>query len=105
MPIAIKNKPPGALLDAALRRAGFKRGETLEFKVPKKMVTIIPRQTADDSAPPERRAIDKMIAASDKDYKEGRTYGPFTTAEEMAVSIEGNIKKLRAAKRKTKSVR
>ena len=57
------------------------------------------------TTPAERRAIDKMIAESEKDYREGRSYGPFSTAEEMAASLEANIKKLRMARRKAKSAR
>jgi hypothetical protein len=102
MAVTFKTEP----LDAALRRAGFKRGDNLEFKVSRKRVTIVPREPDDDEyRPAERRAIDKMLAESEKDYQEGRTYGPFNTAEEMAASIEANIKKLRMARRKAKSAR
>ena len=40
-----------------------------------------------------------------EDIRHGRVFGPFHTAEEMAASMEANIKKLRAAKRKTKPAR
>jgi hypothetical protein len=39
------------------------------------------------------------------DIKHGRVYGPFNTAEEMAASIEANIKKLRTVQRRDRSPR
>jgi hypothetical protein len=103
MAVTLKNKPPVAQLDTALRRAGFKHGENLEFKVSRRKVTIVPREPDGEYAPPERRAIDKMLAESDKDHQEGRVFGPFNTAGEMAASIEANIKKLRMARRRRKA--
>ena len=108
MTVTLKNKPPIGELDTALRRAGFKRGENLEFKVLRKKVTIVLREDDDGStpaAPAERRSVARMLATSEKDYKAGRTYGPFNTAGEMAASIEENIRKLRVGKRKAKSAR
>ena len=52
-----------------------------------------------------RRVIDARLAKADLDIKEGRVYGPFDTADEMANSIETNLKKLRAAKRRAVPVR
>jgi hypothetical protein len=50
----------------------------------------------------KRRTINTRLAKSDLDTQHGRVYGPFSTAEEMAASIEANVKKLRAPKRKSK---
>ena len=59
--------------------------------------------TADEEyTPAQRRIIDARLAKSDEDIKHDRTYGPFNTAEEMAASIEANIRKLRAAKKRAK---
>jgi hypothetical protein len=60
---------------------------------------------ADEYTPAQRRIIDALLGKADADIKRGRTYGPFNTAEEMAASIEANIKKLRATKRKAKPAR
>jgi hypothetical protein len=59
----------------------------------------------DDYTPAQRRIIDARLDKADDDVKRGRTYGPFHTAKQMAASIEANIKKLRATKRKAKPVR
>src|ERR1700730_9398641 len=83
------------------RKAGIKTGDRVEFVPSAGTITIrVKRQAEDEYAPAERRAIDRMLALSDKDHKESRVFGPFNTAEEMAASVEGNIKKLRMAKRK-----
>lgn len=101
MTLALKSKSPVIVPQAALRRAGFTKGQELEVKASGGVITIVPK-TDGPGASQERRAVNRRIAASDKDYREGRVFGPFSTAEEMAESIEANIRKLRAAKRKPK---
>jgi len=46
------------------------------------------------------RAIDRGIATSEKDYKEGRSHGPFKTHEAFVASLHAETAKLR--KRKSK---
>ena len=58
-------------------------------------ITHRPPVAEDQYTPDQRRSIDARVAKADEDIKAGRTYGPFNTAEEMASSIESNIKKLR----------
>jgi hypothetical protein len=104
MTVAIKNnnKTPLVVPPAVRRKAGFQSGEEIEFRTSGGVITITPRMpNADDEyTPAERRVIDARLAKSDEDIKAGRVYGPFNTAAEMAASIEENIKKSRAAKRK-----
>ena len=57
---------------------------------------------ADDYTPAQRRVIGARLRKSDEDIRKGRVYGPFGSAAEMAASVEANIKKLRASKRKAK---
>ena len=89
MTVALKNKSPVVVPPAALRRAGFKRGQELEVESAGGVITIVPKlPTAEDEyTPSQRRAIDRGIAASEKDYKEGRSYGPFRTHEEFIASL------------------
>jgi bifunctional DNA-binding transcriptional regulator/antitoxin component of YhaV-PrlF toxin-antitoxin module len=106
MTVTVKNKTPLTVPDQVRRRAGFKDGDRLEFKVSRRAVTIVPTSPEeDDYTPAERRAIDRGIARSEKEYREGKNAGPFGTAEEMAASMEADIKKLRMARRKAKSAR
>ena len=100
MTLALKSKSPVIVPQAALRRAGFTTGQELEVKASGGVITIVPKACGPRAQ--ERRAINRSITASDKDYREGRVFGPFNTAEEMAESIEANIGKLRVTKRKTK---
>jgi hypothetical protein len=82
---------------AALRRAGFTSGQELEVKASDGVITILPKlPPADDEyTPAERRAIDRGIAASEKDYEEGRSYGPFKTHEALVASLHAETAKLR----------
>jgi hypothetical protein len=102
MTVAFKNKKPIVVSPAALRQAGFKSGQKLEVKVSGGAITILPKLSSadDDYTPEERRAIDRSIAASEKDYKVGRSYGPFETHEEFIGSLHAEAAKLRGKKRK-----
>jgi bifunctional DNA-binding transcriptional regulator/antitoxin component of YhaV-PrlF toxin-antitoxin module len=108
MTITVKdNKTPLVVPAAVRRKAGFKRGQEIEFKASGGVIVIVSKlPNADDEyTPAQRRAIDARLAKADEDVKAGRVYGPFDSAEEMAASIEANIRKARAAKRTAKPVR
>lgn len=63
------------------------------------LITIVPkpRPTCDEYTPAQRRTIDGRLAKADEDIRAGRVHGPFDTAEDMAASIEANIKQLPSA--------
>jgi bifunctional DNA-binding transcriptional regulator/antitoxin component of YhaV-PrlF toxin-antitoxin module len=108
MTITVKdNKTPIVVPPAVRRKAGFKRGQEIEFKASGGVIAIVSKlPNADDEyTPAQRRAIDARLAKADEDVKAGRVYGPFDSAEEMAASIEANIKQVRSAKRAAKPVR
>jgi bifunctional DNA-binding transcriptional regulator/antitoxin component of YhaV-PrlF toxin-antitoxin module len=107
MTIVVKKRTDLVVPTSVQRRAGIKAGDRLEFKVSGGVITIFPkRPRADDEYTPEqRRSIDARLARADEDIKHGRVYGPFNTAEEMAASIEDNIKNLRTARREAKPAR
>ena len=46
--------------------------------------------------------LEASLAQSFKDFEEGRSYGPFNTAEEMIKSLHKGVKRIRAERRKTK---
>ena len=62
---------------------GVKVGDLLEAKVEKGKMTLIPKTV-----------IDRGIAESLEDYKNGRSYGPFDSAEELLASLHRNLKKV-----------
>jgi bifunctional DNA-binding transcriptional regulator/antitoxin component of YhaV-PrlF toxin-antitoxin module len=107
MTITVKNKTPLVVPPALRRKAGFKSGEEIEFRASGGVITIVPKppKTDGEYTPGQRRIIDARLAKADEDIRAGRVYGPFNTPEEMAASIEANIKKLRVARRKTKPAR
>jgi bifunctional DNA-binding transcriptional regulator/antitoxin component of YhaV-PrlF toxin-antitoxin module len=102
MTVAFKNKQPIVVSPAALRRAGFKSGQKLEVKVTGGAITILAKaaKSGNDLAVSERRAISRGIAASERDYKAGRSYGPFKTHEAFIASLREESAKM--APKKTK---
>jgi len=72
----------------------------LRSRRPAALLPILPKlpTTDDEYTPQERHAIDRGIAASEKDYKEGRSYGPFKTHEEFIASLHQEAGKLRKKK-------
>ena len=65
------------ILDANRRQAGLKSGDRLESKVSGQVIAILPKQPAgdDEHTTAERRAIDRGIAGSAKEYAAGKSYG------------------------------
>jgi bifunctional DNA-binding transcriptional regulator/antitoxin component of YhaV-PrlF toxin-antitoxin module len=86
------------------RRAGFKPGDKLEFKVSVGVISIISKlpSTDDEHTPEQRRAIDRELAKGREDIKRGRLHGPFDTHEAMIEFLHEQVKK---APRKAKTSR
>ncbi|HUE00943.1 MAG TPA: AbrB/MazE/SpoVT family DNA-binding domain-containing protein [Bryobacteraceae bacterium] len=92
--------------------AGISEGDLVEAAFQHGKIVLTPQLVIDRSrfssvkeeyTPAQQRSIKARLAKSDEDIKHSRVYGPFNTAEEMAASIEANIGKLRAAKKRAKS--
>ena len=91
-------------------QAGISEGDLVEASFDRGRIVLTPKPIIDRSkfpsaedeyTPEQRRVIDREIARGLEDIKQGRTYGPFNTVEEMAASIEGNIKKSRRATKRS----
>ena len=97
MTTIVKKKSPIVVPESLRRRAGFKPGDRLEFKVSGGIINIIPKlPSADDEyTPAQRRVIDAQL----KEAAKGPYYGPFNTADEMIAHIKGELKKRAAAKK------
>ena len=102
MTVAVTNKPPVVVPSAALRRAGFKRGQELEIKTGSGMITIVPKaaDTADEYIPQQRRSLNHGINQSLKEYRQGKVAGPFETAEAFLADLHTENAKLDAKKNK-----
>jgi len=95
MTVTVKSKTPLVVPDAIRRKAGFRSGDKIEFKVSGGMIHILPKlPSADDEYTPEqRRAIDARLAESEAELRQSRGFGPFSTAEEMIASMKAELKK------------
>ena|SRR2546425_36368 len=103
MTIRVKNKAKLVVPTSVRRRAGIKAGDRLEFKVSGGVINIIPKlPTADDEyTPQQRRIIDARLAQSAEDVKQGRTYGPFDSADVAIKFLHKEIRVRKTSKKKT----
>ena len=92
--MSVKNKFQIVIPAKVRKQAGIKVGDLLEAKVERGKLTFVPKAI-----------VDRGIAESLEDYKKGRVYGPFDTAEEMIASLHRNAKKLRRRKKSNRAGR
>ena len=92
---SLKNKPPVVVPDGALKRAGFKRGQELEFRAGGGVITIVrkPPSADDEYTPEQRRIVDAQVAKGLADIKARRTHGPFDTVDEMIAHMKARLKR------------
>jgi AbrB family looped-hinge helix DNA binding protein len=107
MTVTVKRNAALVVPPSIRRKAGLKAGDRVDFKVANGVITIVPELPVVDEeyTTEQRRIIDARLAKADEDIKHGRVYGPFDTAEEMAASLEAEIKKRRSEKLKAKRAR
>jgi AbrB family looped-hinge helix DNA binding protein len=107
MTTVVQNKKPIIVPDSLRRKAGIKAGDQLEFFLSGGIISIVPKPSSadDEYTPAQRRIIDAQLKEGLEDVRNGRTYGPFNTVDEMIASIETNLKKRRVAKKKAKPAR
>ncbi len=77
--LRVKSKYQVTLPKALRDRVRLHVGDLLEARVERGKITLTPKS-----------AIDRRIARSMEDIKEGRAYGPFDSAEEMIRSLREN---------------
>src|ERR1700732_5017192 len=89
--------------------AGIAEGDLVEAAFQRGKIVITPKLVIDRSqfpnaddeyTPAQRRAIDRGIAQSLKEYKQGRGRGPFETHGAFIASLHKEAGKLRAKKTK-----
>jgi bifunctional DNA-binding transcriptional regulator/antitoxin component of YhaV-PrlF toxin-antitoxin module len=103
--VIVKSKTPIVVPPSVRRQAGLKSGDKLEFRVSGRVITILPNapESDDEYTPAQRKAIDRGIAQSEREYAGGRSYGPFGRAAEVIASLDSNLRR-RARARKRKSI-
>ena len=103
MTAVVKSKTGITVPTEVQRRAGFKVGDMVEFKVSGGIINIIPKfpSANGEYTPAQRRIIDALLDEAEK----GPFHGPFNTAEEMIAHMKGELKKRAAAKKTKRSSR
>jgi len=108
----IQNKGQVTIPTSVRRQAGLSKGDLVKFTFNRGKIVITPSlvidrstfATADDEyTPAQRRIVDARLAESEADYKAGRSYGPFNTADEMIADMKARLKKSDAAKKLKRS--
>jgi len=91
MTVAVKNNnnTPLVVPKAIRRKAGFRSGQELEIKASGGVITIVPKPAAagNEYTAAERRAVDRGISQSEKEYRAGKHAGPFATADEFLADL------------------
>jgi AbrB family looped-hinge helix DNA binding protein len=107
MTVIVKSKTPIVVPPSVRRRAGLKSGDKLEFRVSGRVITILPNapRSDDEYTPAQRKAIDRGIAQSEKEYAAGKSYGPFDTAADAIASLDANLRRRARAKKLKLTVR
>ena len=83
-----------------LVEAAFERGKII--LTPKLIIDRAKFPSADDEyTPGQRQIIDRDIAQSLEEFKKGRSYGPFHSADEMIEFLHGQVKRSRQKKMKS----
>jgi bifunctional DNA-binding transcriptional regulator/antitoxin component of YhaV-PrlF toxin-antitoxin module len=85
--VKVKTKYQVTLPTALREQVGVSVGDVLEAKVERGKITFTPKSI-----------IDRDLAESLEDFKNGRTYGPFNSAEEMIRSLHQHASKARTRK-------
>ncbi len=99
MTVTLKPKSELTVPKSVRRKAGYRAGDQVEFKVSGRVITIVPKEPSarEEYTARQRRVIDGRLAKARKDIQAGRVHGPFT-AGEAAAFIE-RLAKERAAKK------
>ena len=89
--------------------AGIAEGDLVEAAFSRGKIVITPKLVIDRSqfpnadneyTPAQRRAVDRGIAQSEREYKQGRGFGPFASHAEFIASLHKEAAKVGAKKNK-----
>ena len=87
--VTIKNKYQIVIPHTVRKQAGVTVGDFLEATVERGNIVFKPKTL-----------LDRGIAQSLKEIKQGHIFGPFETADEMITSLKGQLKKRALKKHK-----
>ncbi|MDE3179271.1 MAG: AbrB/MazE/SpoVT family DNA-binding domain-containing protein [Acidobacteriota bacterium] len=86
--VSVKNKYQIVIPQNVREKIGIHVGDLLDAAVERGKITFTPKSV-----------VDRGVAESLQDFKEGRGYGPFTTHEGLITSLRKETAKLRARKK------
>jgi len=86
--VTVKNKFQVVIPAKVRKGIGIRVGDLLEAKAERGKITFTPKSL-----------IDQGLAESLEDFKKGRSYGPFDTAEEMVAFLRKMVRKPIGTKR------
>ncbi len=99
--VRVKTKYQVTLPVSVRKKAALRVGDLLEAKMEHGKITLVPKHVVDT----KKAFIDAHLAEGLKDIAEGRTYGPFETAEDLIASLHAQVKKIRAARKSKRTKR
>lgn len=88
--VKVKTKGQVTLPTAIREQAGLSIGDLLEAKIERGKITLTPKSL-----------IDRHIEESMEDYRQGRSYGPFNSAEELVASLQSKVRQKKAVPSKS----
>lgn len=92
--VSVKNKYQVVIPLNVRKKIGVKVGDLLEASVERGRITFTPKSV-----------VDRELAESLVDFKEGRAYGPFASGAELVASLHKQAAKLRSKKPGRKAAR
>jgi AbrB family looped-hinge helix DNA binding protein len=105
----IQHKGQVTIPTSVRRLAGLSEGDMVNFAFQRGKIVITPRvvisrsrfaHADDEYTPAQRRAIDRGIAQSEKEYQQGKGRGPFDSHAEFIASLHKEAKKPGSKKNK-----
>ena len=112
--VKVQHKGQVTIPSRLRQQAGIAEGDIVEASFQRGQIVLTPKAVIDRAAfpnadaeytPAQRRVINASLAKADKEIKSGRTFGPFDNADDMIASIERELKKRAAARKKAKQSR
>ncbi len=87
--VKVKTKGQVTIPTALRQQAGLNVGDFLEAKIERGNIVLKPQNL-----------VDRHIAESIEQFRDGQSFGPFDTADEMIASLKKNVKRQAVKKSK-----
>ena len=92
--VSVKSKFQVVIPQNVRRRIGLRVGDLLEASIERGRITFTPKTV-----------VDRGIAESLLDFKQGRSYGPFENPQELIASLHKEAEKLHSKTRRRRNSR